>query len=82
MAYAKPKYEKSGGGCLVQLIGLIALFFFPIGTLFGIGLFFAGSAMSRKWRCSSCGNPIADKYVSICPTCKIQFTEKAKWYQM
>lgn len=82
MSLAKPKFETTGGGCLGQLIGLIALFFFPIGTLIGIALLVYGSQLSRKWRCSECGNPLIDQHVKICPTCKTEFTDKAKWWQM
>lgn len=82
MPYAKPKYETAGSGCLVQFIGLILLFFFPVGTLLGIGLMIGGSVMSRKWRCSACGNQLVDQHVRICPTCRIEYNEKAKWYQL
>lgn len=82
MAYAKPKYDQAGGGCLVQLIGVVLLFFFPLGTFLGACLLVGGSIMSRKWRCSSCGNPVIDNQVQICPTCKTEFNEKARWYQL
>jgi hypothetical protein len=47
----KTKYEFAGVGSLVQLIGFVALWVFPVGTLVGIVLFIIGSAMSRKISC-------------------------------
>lgn len=64
---------KAGSGCLVQGIGLILLFIFPIGTIIGVGLLIAGSAMSQKFRCSRCGSNLTSKRVQVCPCCHVQF---------
>lgn len=46
-------------GCLVMTIGLVALFFFPIGTLLGIALIIGSISMGYKkrkvWKCQDCG---------------------------
>ena len=59
-------------GILCELIGLVLLVLFPIGTVIGIALIIAGYNVSRIWRCSNCGNLMADKEVLICATCKSQ----------
>ena len=66
------KCEKCGGemkksreatsteaGCLLLLIGFALLFFFPIGTIFGVILLIGGIIYGSKsrfiWECKSCG---------------------------
>ncbi|WP_293373608.1 hypothetical protein [Nevskia sp.] len=70
MAFKKTKGEFAGPGCLVQGIGLIALFIWPIGTVIGVALLLVGSSMSKKLICSDCGNPV-EKTSTMCPTCKV-----------
>lgn len=77
-AAAQPKAKKvtktefAGAGALVQLLGLIALFFFfPVGILIGIACFLIGSQMSRSWRCGTCRGRI-DKQARICPHCRAE----------
>jgi uncharacterized membrane protein len=72
MARKKKKGEFVGIGALLQGIGLVLLFFFPIGTLIGIILFFVGSAKAFKLICDNCGNGV-EKTALICPTCKEAF---------
>jgi len=55
-AKKQTKYEFAGVGALVQAIGVIALWFFPLGTLAGVAMLFIGSAMSKKTLCDECGN--------------------------
>lgn len=82
MAKIIKKTEFAGSGCLVQGIGIVIIFFsfsfFPFGTiiggLLGLGLIAQGSQMSQKFRCSECGNPVVDKKVTMCPTCKATFS--------
>jgi rubrerythrin len=69
-AKRKRKTEMAGVGCLIQAIGLVALFFFPIGTFIGIILLIYGSMKSTYLVCSNCGNRLSDKNVKMCPTCK------------
>jgi hypothetical protein len=69
MAYIKKKVEFIGVGALVELLGLVALWFFPIGTIAGIILFIIGSRMTIKYVCSECLNRL-DKDVRMCPVCK------------
>lgn len=64
------KTEFVGVSSLVQLVGLVLLFFFPIGTIMGVVLIVVGSSMSVKWACSACGNRVADKGVRLCPCCQ------------
>lgn len=67
------KYETVGSGCLVQGIGFLLLFLFPIGTIIGFALLFAGGLMARKIACSRCGNTLMDKKVVICSACQARF---------
>ena len=57
-------------GLLVELVGFILLFIFPLGTIAGIILLVIGGRMSLQIVCPNCRNPIASKDVRICPTCK------------
>lgn len=69
MAHRVEKVDFAGGGSLVQLLGLILLFFFPIGTILGVILMVSGSSSAKYFICSDCGNRL-EKTASICPTCK------------
>lgn len=71
-ATKKRKSEFAGAGCLIQLVGLVLLFFFPIGTIFGVALLLYGSAKSIKLVCSSCGNTV-EKTSTMCPHCRASF---------
>lgn len=56
----KAEAAHSQGLCLVLiLLGIPLLFFFPIGTIFGVVLFLTGlvmgSARRYLWICSQCG---------------------------
>jgi len=82
-AEKKKKTQFAGTGCIVQGLGLIAPFVLwamagimgvVIGILIFVILFFVGSAASSKWICDNCGNPLADKQVKICPTCRAEFS--------
>lgn len=58
----KTRETKTGLGCLLFIIGLILLFFFPIGTIIGaliivIGLV-VGSQGKAYWVCRDCGYKI------------------------
>lgn len=64
------KYETAGTGCFVQAIGLIALFFFPVGTIIGLLMIGWGSYLSKKLLCGNCKNKIESPDVTICPVCK------------
>lgn len=69
------KTEMAGIGCVLQGIGFVLLFLFPIGTVIGIILVVYGSQKSKFWTCGSCRNRITDKNVKICPTCHVEFVE-------
>jgi hypothetical protein len=73
----------AGVGCLIQAVGLLALFVLPYlfdgpGFIAGVGvaivLFLLGSSKSFSWRCGNCRNPVASKHVRICPVCKARLT--------
>ena len=68
-ARRKRKNEFAGIGCVLQAFGLVALFFFPIGTVLGLVLLVYGSMKSQYYACGGCGNRLADKDVTMCPTC-------------
>jgi hypothetical protein len=72
VATKKVKYEFAGVGAMVQAIGLIGMFFYPVGTIGGIALLIIGSVMSKKIRCSECGNKV-DKESLMCPHCRAEF---------
>lgn len=44
-------------------------------VLFVVGLFAIvhGARKCNKWRCSECRNPLANRDVRACPTCRAQF---------
>ncbi|HAO78511.1 MAG TPA: hypothetical protein DCQ92_05945 [Verrucomicrobia subdivision 3 bacterium] len=67
------KGETFGVGCLVQLIGLVLLFIFPIGTIIGFAIMVCGQFMAYKLRCSICGAQISGKRVKMCPACRASF---------
>jgi hypothetical protein len=67
------KSQVAGMGCLLQLIGLILLFFFPIGTIIGLALLILGHFSARKLICGNCGNPLASRSVKLCPACHAHF---------
>ena len=78
--------EVAGTGCLLQLLGLIAPFLLgavmgPIGIVFGVillvVLLLVGSRAAIKFKCGNCGNPVADKDVTMCPTCRATLRKKA-----
>jgi len=73
-ATRKKKVQQAGAGCLVQGVGLLLLFLFPIGTVIGLVLLVVGSQMAIYWTCSACGNRLADKGVLVCPTCKAELS--------
>lgn len=70
MAKIISKTEKTGAGCFVQAVGVIALFFFPVGTILGLILLVWGSQLSKKLICGNCGNRVDSRDVKICPVCK------------
>jgi hypothetical protein len=73
-ASKKTKVEYVGVGALIQVLGIIALFFFPIGSVIGVVLLVIGHSMSKKIRCSACGNRV-DKESRRCPHCQAEFRE-------
>ncbi len=72
MAIKKKKSEFIGVGCWIQLIGIVLLFLFPIGTIIGVALLVIGSRFSYKFICSECGNKV-EKTSKICPHCGVKF---------
>ena len=73
----KTKSESFGVGCLLQLIGLVVIWFFPIGTIAAICLFVMGSAAARYPVCSECGIKLNSRDVRICPACKSRIHMKS-----
>jgi len=73
----KIKSEFAGSGCLIQAVGLILLFVFPIGTIIGIPLLIYGGISANKLVCKNCGNPVT-KAAKICPVCHARF-EKGRF---
>jgi hypothetical protein len=78
----KSKNELMGKGCLVQGLGLLMPFIFGaiaddtgivIGIILLLVLLVVGSRMSTKWLCEACMNPLPNKEVKMCPTCKENF---------
>ncbi len=64
------------GGLIIGFAGLVLLGIAPLaGLLFlvlGLSMIIAGSRLSQRWRCSSCGNRV-DRHARLCPTCRAQF---------
>ena len=63
------KPHNTAGGCILLLIGFILLFFFPLGTLFGVLFIILAVVKSKKLVCSNCGNRV-EKESKLCPTCR------------
>jgi Zn finger protein HypA/HybF involved in hydrogenase expression len=72
-ATIKSKSESFGAGCFLQLIGIILLFFFPVGTVIGLALIVWGASAARKPICSNCGNLIGSRWAKVCPACEAHF---------
>jgi hypothetical protein len=64
------KNEFAGTGCAIQGLGLLLVWWWPIGTVLGLGLLIYGSIKSGYFVCGNCGNRIADREVRMCPVCK------------
>ncbi|EKP5708476.1 TPA: hypothetical protein NI771_006514 [Pseudomonas aeruginosa] len=82
MARIKTKVRFAGGGAFIQLLGVLApvvggvllgVIGGAIGGVIGIALFFIGSEKSKFACCSECGNPVAGRFVKICPVCRSVF---------
>lgn len=47
------------GGCVIAIIGICLLFFFPLGTIIGILLIICGGGIGYRrikgWKCQDCG---------------------------
>lgn len=71
-ARKKTKSEFAGGGALVQVLGLLVIWIFPIGTFCGLAALVIGSQMSKKTICTRCGNRV-EKTSQICPHCQSHF---------
>jgi hypothetical protein len=51
---------------------VIALYFFPLGTIAGVAMLLIGSAMSKKTLCDEFGNRV-EKESRMCPHCRAEF---------
>lgn len=69
------KSEFIGWGALVQLLGLLFFFWFPIGPIIGVIMLVCGSRMSLITICSHCGNKLSYKGANMCPVCKALFRQ-------
>lgn len=67
------KSETVGTGCLVQLIGLLVIWWFPIGTVVGLGLLLWGHCQARFPICSIYGTRLTSRKVIVCPACNSTF---------
>ncbi len=67
------KRQTSGGGLVLELLGFLLLFVFPIGTVFGIAFLIYGFSLSKTGVCSECHNKMESRDVKICPVCKATF---------
>jgi hypothetical protein len=63
--------EVFGVGALVECVGLVIVFLFPIdfGVIIGALVFAVGFKMARYSACSVCGNKLSSSKVKICPHC-------------
>lgn len=76
------KTKFAGTGALVQLAGVVIAIFATlqygdigllVGGIAGLLLLVIGSSMSKSCSCSACGNTLASKKVTLCPTCHADF---------
>ena len=59
-----------GVGFWIQLAGLALLFLFPLGTIAGIILIIGGQFGYSSLRCSNCQNPVDNRQIKVCPSCR------------
>ena len=72
-ARIKSKSEGCGLGCVLQILGLALLFWFPFGTVLGVALLVWGHVAACKYTCGDCGNALSSKSVKLCPACQAHF---------
>jgi rRNA maturation endonuclease Nob1 len=72
-AKIKTKSDFAGVGCLIQGIGIVCLFFFPVGTIIGVVLLLVGSMKSFYDVCSNCGQKLESRRVKQCAGCGSSF---------
>lgn len=65
--------EFAGWGAVVQLAGLLLLFWLPLGPLLGLVLLYVGNRQSLYWVCSRCGGRLAQRDARCCPVCRAPF---------
>ena len=75
----KVKSVSFSWGCLVQIIGIVLLFVFPVGTIIGVLLLIIGSRLSFKYLCPSCNNKLDNSKVRLCPVCKTELDSPPWW---
>lgn len=63
--------KSSGVGCILMVISLFLLPFFPIGTIVGVLVFLSGLNQSSKRR-----------GLLVCEKCGHQIERKINWYEM
>jgi len=72
-AEKKRKYSFTGRGRGFQFLGLVALIFWPWGTLIGACMLAVGHIESTEYHCARCGSKLGDKSAVLCPGCGAVF---------
>ena len=82
IARREKNFDITGGGCLIQVLGLLAPFVVSaflgfiggaIGMVLLVVMFIIGAAKNTKWICSNCKNPVDSDEIDLCATCGAHF---------
>lgn len=64
------KFSARWTGSFVALLGWMI---HPYLSILGLFMVAGGIIKPHHWRCSNCRNPVANKAVRMCPTCRTDF---------
>jgi DNA-directed RNA polymerase subunit RPC12/RpoP len=83
-ASIKKRSSTFGGGCLIQLVGVVCLLLAVVTAptiiglvifgVLGVALLIYGSGLANWFECSACGSKISNMKVSVCPSCRSRFS--------
>ncbi len=83
MPKIRTRSSMAGAGCVIQGLGLLSLlvalatFATIVGPIvfgiLGLWLLVLGSQKSQWFECSDCGTKLANKKLTICPSCNGKF---------
>ncbi len=66
--------KNTPAGIALEILGFFLLMFYPIGTIIGVPVIYAGWRKSNYWSCSNCGHPLKSKEARSCSHCRAVLT--------